>query len=251
MPAPSPLISLIIVCRNPGARLEAALESIWSQNETPPHEIIVIDGASTDGTADWLAQHSDRIAHWFSAPDDGIYDAMNQGIAAATGEWVYFIGADDELAALDVLYQAGIQLADCPHSVASGTAKFDDGRTYYFAGDHHAIRRNPLHHQATFYRRSLFDQLGLFDTSFRIQADYEFNLRVWHEPEPIFPISLHVANCASGGLSDGGEWQNYREEIAARHLHFPAWQSVFWDAVTLLRYLRKIVVRRTVKKRAE
>jgi putative colanic acid biosynthesis glycosyltransferase len=77
MPAP-PAISVIIVCKNPGPRLPAALTSVWDQ----PHassEIIVIDGASTDGTREWLEALRGRLAALVSEPDAGVYAAMNKG----------------------------------------------------------------------------------------------------------------------------------------------------------------------------
>jgi glycosyltransferase involved in cell wall biosynthesis len=243
MPAPAPLISLIIVCRNPGAKLVTALKSVWAQASPPSIEIIIIDGASTDGTPAWLEKNAARIHHWSSTPDDGIYDAMNRGVAVSTGDWVYFLGADDQLATPNLFAQVAPFLASATDSIASGTAQFSDGRTYSCTGDATAIRRNYLHHQATFYRRALFDQFGIFDTTLRLQADYEFNLRLLRANQSITTLPLLIAHCSSGGLSDAGQWLNYREEITVRHRHFGLWTSPLWDAVTLLRYFRKIIVR--------
>ncbi len=251
MPAPAPLISLVMVCRNPGPRLAAALASIWTQSNPPPHEIIAIDGASTDGTAAWLAQQAAQLNHWVSAAADGIYDAMNRGVAAATGDWIYFLGSDDRLASVDTLAEVASALRTCREPIASGRARFDDGRVYAYSRDHAAIRRNYLHHQATFYRRSLFAECGLFDTTFRAQADYEFNLRLRRARQPISSLSLLIAECASGGFSDSGQWLNYREEITVRHRYFPTWPSVLWDLASVLRYGRKIFVRSQAKHRPE
>src|SRR4051812_18496224 len=96
MPASPTSISVIVVCRNPGPRLHVALESIWSQTFRP--DIIVIDGASTDGTREWLEARRDRITTLISEPDTGIYEAMKKGITAASSEWRLFLGADDSFA---------------------------------------------------------------------------------------------------------------------------------------------------------
>src|SRR4051812_37303583 len=74
----APSLSIIVACKNPGARLHAALASVWEQKHVQP-ELIVIDGASTDGTREWLESHRARCATLISAADAGVYDAMNKG----------------------------------------------------------------------------------------------------------------------------------------------------------------------------
>jgi len=241
MPATPSLISVILVCRNPGPRLAAALESVWSQ--THSSELIVIDGASTDGSSEWLEANRHRLTYFSSAPDHGIYDAMNKGVTAATGEWLLFLGADDCLASPHTFSCAATALANTSASIISGEARFDDGRLYSFTDTHAAIRRNFVHHQATFYRRDLFVRHGGFDLSLRIQADYEFNLRMLKSGESFAPMGQRIAECSSGGVSDSGSWQNYREEIVARHRYFSAWRSWPWDAAAILRYTRKRLLR--------
>ena len=90
----APTLSVVIVCLNPGPRLPVALASVWAQLHVAP-EIIVIDGGSTDGSLAWLESQRDRLAAIVSEPDAGVYDAMNKGVALATGGWVYFLGADE------------------------------------------------------------------------------------------------------------------------------------------------------------
>lgn len=241
MPASLPSISVIVVCRNPGPLLHAALESIWSQSYPP--EIIVIDGASTDGTHEWLEARRDRIATFISEPDAGIYEAMNKGIEAATADWVIFLGSDDHFASSSVLDDVANHLAKTSAAVVVGEARFDDGRLYPFRGSQAAIRRNFIHHQATFYRRPLFQRHGGFDTSLRIQSDYEHNLRLLLSGETFVPLPVRIAHCASGGLSDSGHWANYREEITVRHRHYPLWRSWIWDIFSVFRFVRKKVLR--------
>lgn len=85
-----PLVSIITVCRNAAATLEACIESIASQS-WPHREHIIIDGASTDGTAAIIERHRDSLAVVVSEPDRGLYDAMNKGVARAGGEFVIFL----------------------------------------------------------------------------------------------------------------------------------------------------------------
>lgn len=238
---PVPLISILIVCRNPGPRLRAALDSVWGQ-QNADLEIVVVDGASTDGTAEWLAKNGARLGSHVSEPDNGIYEAMNKAVALASGDWVLFLGADDLLASTDVLARATTSLRATTADILVGEARYDDGRRYPFAGVHAPIRRNFVHHQAAFYRRELFTRHGAFDVSLSIQADYDYNLRILRAGAVFAALPLHISNCASGGASDSGRWANYREEITARHRHFPVWRCWPWDAVAVVRYLRKLFV---------
>ena len=98
----APTLSVIIACKNPGARLHTALASVWNQRDASA-ELIVIDGGSADGTREWLEAQRAQIATLIAEPDGGVYDAMNKGVAAARGEWVLFLGADDRLASDRVL----------------------------------------------------------------------------------------------------------------------------------------------------
>jgi len=246
----TPLISVILVCRDPGARLRAALESVWTQAGADC-ELVVIDGASTDGTREWLETQRARLSTLVSEPDHGVYDAMNKGVAAARGDWVLFLGADDRL--LDGAL-AGIvpSLKQTTAGVVVGEAAYDDGRVYRLgAVTTAAVRRNFVHHQAAFYRRTLFAKHGKFDGALQLQADYDFNLRLVQSQVPFAASPVRVAACASGGLSDAGSWANYREEIAVRHRHFPSWQCWLWDLGSVVRYLRKKILRSPARNRPE
>jgi putative colanic acid biosynthesis glycosyltransferase len=230
-----------VVCKNPGPRLATALNSVWEQRGTPP-ELIVIDGGSTDGTREWLEQHRPRVACLVSGPDQGIYAAMNRGLAAARGDWVLFLGADDRLASEIVLAEVAVQLGQTAGSIVVGEIAYEDGRVYHLASSPRPLARNFVHHQGAFYRRSLFAENGEFDASLRVMADYDFNLRLWKKHVRFKPFALCVARCGAGGVSDRGAWRGYREEIRVRHRHFSAWRCWGWDLLTVLRWLRKKIV---------
>ena len=241
MSAP-PVISVILVCKNPGPRLQAALESVWGQ-QNASYEIIVIDGGSTDGTREWLEAHRGRLAALISEADAGAYAAMNKGVRFARGDWLLFLGADDRLAGNDVLARVAAQIAPGTTSVYAGEAVYSDGRIYRPARRLRPMYRNFVHHQAAFYHRTQFAGAG-YDATLTYQADYDLNLRLWRSGVRFTPLKLRVAECGAGGLSDAGNWANYREEIAVRHRHFPAWSCWPWDLASLLRCLRKKSARR-------
>ncbi len=238
----APSVSVIVVTKNPGSRLSAALESVWAQRHVTL-ELIVIDGASTDGTREFLERHRDRIAVLVSEPDGGVYDAMNKGIARATGDWIYFLGADDRLAGDMILSECINWSKKTEAGVLAGEAAFDDGRIYKLRSHVNAAARNFVHHQGALYRRTLFEENGAFDTAFTVMADYEFNVRLWKSRIRFKPIPLRIAACAVGGLSDGGSWRGYREGITVRHRYFSFGRCLPWDIASVLRSVRKHIVR--------
>jgi glycosyltransferase involved in cell wall biosynthesis len=246
MSVPTPIISVIIVCKNPGPRLPAALASVWGQGQVQA-ELIIVDGGSTDGSREWLESQRGRIATLVSEPDRGVYDAMNKGVALAHGEWVLFLGADDRLAGDTVLIETVHWLKKNEADIAVGEAAYDDGRIYKLSSRVNPLARNFVHHQATFYRRTLFSGYGNFDPTLVIMADYEFNLRLWTKHLLFKPLPLRIAACGSGGLSDAGHWRGYGEEIPVRHRYFPWWHCLPWDALSMIRFLRKKIVRKFIR----
>lgn len=242
----APPVSVIVVCQNPGPRLHTALASIWEQAPGTA-DLIVVDGGSTDGTRAWLEARRDRIHVLIAEPDRGVYDAMNKGVAVARTDWVLFLGADDRLASGEVLATLAPTLARTDAGVVAGEAVYTDGRRYRLRLPPKPIARNFVHHQAAFYRRRLLAADGGFDLTYRIMADYEMNLRLWRGRARFESVPERIAVCGSGGLSDHGRWQGYREEIAVRHRYFSSLASAPWDGLSLLRFGRKQIVRRLLR----
>ena len=238
----APALSVVLVCKNPGPRLQAALASVWAQLHVHP-EIIVIDGGSTDGSREWLTAQRARLATLVSEPDAGLYHAMNRGVALATGEWILFLGADDRLVGDLVLSESLNWMKKTEAGVAAGEVAYDDGRIYKLRSNVNPCARNFVHHQGTFYRRSLFAENDAFDTSLAVMADYEFNVRLWKNRVRFKPIPLRIAACGTGGLRDSGRWRGYRAEIAVRHRYFSFGRCLGWDALSVVRYVRKKIVR--------
>ena len=242
MSPPAPSFSIVVVTKNPGLPLREALASVWSQ-EGVTLELIVIDGASSDGTAEWLASERARITVLVSEPDQGVYDAMNKALRLATGAWVYFLGADDRLVGTNLLSEILAWSRRSEAGVLCGEISYSDGRIYKLHRAFNPVARNFLHHQGAFYQRSLFLENGVFDTSLALMADYDFNVRLWRASVRFKAVPLAVARCASGGLSDAGGWNGYREEIVVRHRYYGQFRCLPWDVLSLARYARKRVLR--------
>jgi glycosyltransferase involved in cell wall biosynthesis len=237
---PGPRFSVIIAVRNGAATMQCALDSVFEQTY-PEVELIVMDGASTDGTTAIIAANASRIAYWESAADGGVYPAWNKALDHATGDWISFLGSDDRLCDPDVLGRVAAHLvADGgEHLVAYGyidkirtdgrvvrskIGPWDDQRRKWFR------RGVMIPHPATFHHRALFERHGRFDESFRIAGDYEFLLREMLEHDPLF-VDEVVVEMAGGGISDRPEnvYVIEREVYRARYLHglvkAPPWRS--------------------------
>ena len=206
----SPKISIIVATYQAETCLEQCLASIFSQRNSA-YEIIVVDGGSTDNTLKIIQAHSHRIHHWESGPDAGIYDAWNKALPHVTGDWIYFLGADDRLASPDALERASRSLATAfpKYRVVYGSVQMvtPHGQPEEICGEPwessgRKFRRSmTIPHQGAFHHRELFDVRGNFDISFRIAGDYEFLLREVKSHPALFIPNLIIANMTKGGVS--------------------------------------------------
>lgn len=190
--APLPLISIIIPTLNCANNIKESLLSILNQKNSS-FEIVVMDGLSTDGTLDIaneLSKYHDNIVI-FSEPDNGIYHAMNKGITRARGDWLYFMGGDD------ILFDE-LVLQDISASMRSNkTTKVIYGNVIFmstnekYRGKFNGIilTKYNICHQAIFYNRSIFDEIGYYNTSYITLADYHFNIK-WFYNKKIQRIYL-------------------------------------------------------------
>lgn len=214
MPPPDhPLVSVVTVVHNGARALERCLESVAAQTH-PAVEHLVVDGGSTDGTADLLGAWDDRIAWWVSEPDRGIYDAMNKGIAAARGEWLYFLGADDVLAAPDTIERCAPHL-EPGAALVYGDVRYTTGRRVRSRVGPKLLMRNTVHHQAAFYAARVFERWR-YDTELRLLADYELNLRLYLARERCVRADVLVAECTEGGASRTKLREAFRETNLVR-----------------------------------
>lgn len=179
-------ISVVTAVFNRADTVAEALASVRSQS-WPAVEHIVIDGGSTDGSLPILEAHRAQLAVLVSEPDKGIYDALNKGIRRATGDVVGFLHADDLYETTGSLARVAAAFDDPTVDAVYGDLVYvrnDDPSQVvrYWRAGHFVpgcLERGWMPPHPTFYvRRSVYERLGLFETKFRIAADYESVLRI-------------------------------------------------------------------------
>lgn len=209
-------ISIITVCLNAAATIDATLDSVAAQTHQDI-EHIVVDGGSTDGTLALIAQRGVRVAQLVSEPDRGIYDAMNKGIRLATGDVVGTLNADDVYAGNTVLAHVDRIMTDGALDALYGDVEFfspmNPGRasrrysSRHFSPDRIGWGWMPAH-PALFLRREIFSVHGLYKTDYRIAGDFELVARVFKGGEIKSRYLPEVlTRMRSGGISTGG-WRS-------------------------------------------
>jgi len=179
-----PLFSIITVCLNDLNGLKKTAASI-KQQIFQDYEWIVIDGESSDGTIEFLRTEK-QADHLVSEKDAGIYDAMNKGIACASGVYLLFLNAGDHLADAFVLKNVGEFVKNSDADLLIGSIKVEysdhvaDRITCYGPKDLRKknIYHKTLPHAGTFIHNDLFREYGKYDDFFRIAGDYDFFVRV-------------------------------------------------------------------------
>jgi glycosyltransferase involved in cell wall biosynthesis len=203
--ADQPLVTLITAVFNGRSYLAKCLDSVLSQ-DYPNIEHIIIDGGSTDGTVDVLRQYDDRIALWRSEPDQGIYDAWNKALLEARGEWICFLGADDEFlpGAVSAYMALAAKNPQAEYLASKGRVVHPSGYEEIYGHPwtwKKFSRRMYALHVGSMHKTTLFQRYGQFDTSYRITGDYEFLLRPRAELRFAFMPMVTVL-VRGGGISD-------------------------------------------------
>lgn len=206
----SKTLTLITVTYNSLHTLPATVSSVLSQ-KLPNLEYIVIDGGSTDGTVEWLAENDEGISEWVSEKDQGIYDALNKGLSLATGEIVGFIHADDLFANSGVLKEV-VQLFEKEKAdLIYGDLEYISDKEpikvvrYWKSGmfSFSKLRKGWMPpHPTVYFKRELIDLYGGFNVSYSISSDYEWLLRVLKTELKVVYLPKVMVQMRLGGASN-------------------------------------------------
>ncbi|MDR0505329.1 MAG: glycosyltransferase [Dysgonamonadaceae bacterium] len=170
-------LSVITVNRNNANGLEKTIQSVVCQKFTD-YEYIIIDGNSTDGSIDIIKKYANSVHYWMSESDNGIFHAMNKGISHAKGEYVIFMNSGDRFYDGEVLLK--VFSKEQTGDLLAGNVIFDkkikekkilpQKITFYF------FMTDTIPHQGCFIRRTLFDEIGLYNEQIAVSSDWIFFL---------------------------------------------------------------------------
>lgn len=191
----SPLISIITVSYNAVNVIEQTISSIVNLN-FDDYEYIIVDGGSTDGTIDLIKKYQDKISHWISEPDKGIYDAMNKGANIAKGEYVIYINAGDKILDFNFNFLKSTKNKD----VFYGNILLEDNRAvvpYDLKIIGYAM---PFCHQAVIVKTQLMKEYG-FNCNYKIAADFDLFQRLIKDKKEFKYENITMAMFEGGGVS--------------------------------------------------
>jgi glycosyltransferase involved in cell wall biosynthesis len=244
-------ITIITATYNAGAVLENLIQSIVPQKKETI-EFIIIDGNSKDNTLDIVRKYESNIDFWISEPDKGIYDAWNKGIKVANGDWIMFIGADDELLpnSLSIYINYLKQnLNSNELDLLSSKRKMIDqqGKEIRIVGEKwiwpQCLKGMMISHPGAMHNKRLFNTYGIYDISYRIAGDYELLLRAKDMIKADFIDEITIV-VSEGGISDS--FAAIKEHYRAVTQHQPGSKlSLFLiDSITTLKYFTKSFLRK-------
>lgn len=194
-------VTVVMVTFNAADLLEKTILSVLDQ-DYKALEYIIIDGASSDGTVEIIKKYENSLAAWVSEPDEGVYFAMNKAIEMATGDWINFMNAGDTFVGSstvsDVMKESGegIDLIYGANYVIGGGQ-----RSLIQAPTHEQFLKYPaICHQTLFTKAFLLKALK-FDTSYRICADYDFEMKCEQMGCRFKRLAYPIANFLEGGLN--------------------------------------------------
>lgn len=240
-------VSLILTTYNCKQHLIQTLNSI-EQQDYPDIEIIIKDGGSTDGTLDIIRHFADRHLNviWKSSPDNGIYDAMNQGYDLSSGDIIaffndLFVRKDAISKCVTAIEEAGEKCA----GVHSDLVYVNDARVVrYWKMGQGSIRQGWMPGHPTLYlKRQIYQKYGTYDISYKCSADFEFMVRILKDGRlklayiPEVLISMFYGGTSTGNASSYGVsiMEAYRA-LKMNRVRFAAWIIFFRTIRTLKQF---------------
>jgi len=231
-------VSVVTVNLNGNRFLAESIESVLSQTHSDL-ELLIIDGRSTDESLDTISAVAKRDSRvrWFSEPDQGIADAMNKGIAMATGELIGFLHSDDRYPGRTTLARVVERLLTAPDAVwlTGGVDMMNiDGdifrtfpvRSYTYR---RLLRSNILFHPATFVRTDVLRRCGMFAVGLKMAMDYDLWLRLGAMSDPVtVDFSVACFRVHDDSISTKGADQAMCEEFAIRKRYLKEQGRVAW-----------------------
>lgn len=236
----SPLLSIITVVFNNASDIERTLRSVVGQSYKQHVEYIIIDGGSTDGTLGIIQQYKAVIDVLVSEPDNGIYHAMNKGLALAKGTYVLFMNSGDELYAYDTVEKV---FSLHPNAdIYYGETEMINAQGNSLGRRRHHIPRSfnwksfrfgmSISHQAIYIRKSL---TIAYDTYYSLSADIDWIIKAAKKAKVSVNTQQYVAKYLTGGISKKKHWQSLKERFHIFSQHYGLLPNILNHVVIALR----------------
>jgi glycosyltransferase involved in cell wall biosynthesis len=212
-----PLITVVTVVLNGQDVIEETIKSVIGQNYNS-FEYIVIDGNSIDKTPEIISQYHDQIDLSIRESDSGIYDAMNKAISKARGKYINFLNAGDTFYGKDILKRVSVVLENKQPDLFYARQEFfwpQKERTMILGREltlNNIKRGEAALHQTMFTKTTLLNQLGGFDTRYKIAADYDLLYRIYLKDSNLFFANMITTRFPIGGASSDSK-TTYREML--------------------------------------
>ncbi len=238
-----PKLSVITIVYNNVRDIERTMLSVLNQTY-PNIEYIIIDGDSTDGTREIIEKYRKKLAQFVSEEDKGIYDAMNKGLALATGDYVLFMNSGDEIYDAETVCQV-FDTAPGADIYYGETEMYNDnweslGQRRHQAPDTfdwHSFKHGMcISHQAIYVKRSLAVS---YDLKYKYSADIDWIIRAAKNASSIVNTNIYVAKYLVGGMSKQKHWASLKERFHIFTRYYGLIPNVinhFWIAVNLAQY---------------
>ncbi len=221
-----PFLSIITINYNDAVGLEKTIQSVISQT-FQDFEYVVIDGNSIDDSVTVIQKYENKIHHWISENDTGIYNAMNKGIRFAKGDYFLFLNSGDLLNGATALKDF-IAHPDFNGDIVYGDYKFENGgKVYPDSLTPLFFVRSSLPHQSTFFKREVFDKMGLYDERYKIVSDRAFFIKCFLSNQFVFQyINYALTIFDLSGVSN--EPLHKERQVLENEKMFEEYYSVFY-----------------------
>lgn len=231
----NPVLSVITIVYNNVRDIERTMLSVINQSYKPI-EYIVVDGLSTDGTLDVIAKYRDKVSRLISEKDKGIYDAMNKGLAAATGDYVIYMNSGDEF--YDAQTVARVFSTRPDADIYYGETEMINNRLESLGRRRHKAPDNftwrsfkygmSVSHQAIYIRRAIAEP---YDTRYQLSADIDWIIRAARKAQSIVKVEGYVAKYLVGGMSKARHKQSLKERFDIMKRYYGLIPTLFNHAV--------------------
>ena len=231
MTSGQPILSVITIVYNNVSDIERTILSVIGQSYQNI-EYIIVDGLSNDGTLDVIHNYENRIARIISEKDEGIYDAMNKGLAAAKGDYVIFMNSGDEFYD-ECTVEAVFASAD-DADIYYGETEMIDGNGQSLGQRRHKAPKKfswrsfkygmSVSHQAIYVKRALAEP---YDRQYELSSDIDWILRIAKKAKTIVNVNRYVAKYLVGGMSKKKHRQSLKERFDIMKKHYGLLPTVF------------------------